>query len=103
MATGPDREQSWRPARDHRKPNSVPTLESPSLYVEEPRPEERALCARLGGRPQARPCPWPSFETPCSHGSQDEVRGFDHREPATSTLKPKSIAPRPRLFARSVR
>src|SRR5215475_5037002 len=49
-----------------------------------PRPEERAPelvegCARLEGRPQARSCPWPSFETAARRARppQDEVRDFD--------------------------
>src|ERR1700746_699090 len=37
-------------------------------------------CARLEGRPQARSCPRPSFETAARRARppQDEVRGLDH-------------------------
>src|SRR5258707_11372195 len=51
--------------------------------IHQPRPEERAPelvegCARLEGRPQARSCPRPSFETAARRARppQDEVRGF---------------------------
>ena len=47
--------------------------------IAQPRPEERA-CARLEGRPQARSCQRPSFETLGAHAArrapQDEVGGF---------------------------
>src|SRR5467141_2898810 len=56
----------------------------PTLESYQPRPEERTPelvegCARLKGRPQARSCPWPSFETAArsARPPQDEVRGFE--------------------------
>src|SRR5258708_17413143 len=33
--------------------------------IHQPRPEEPTAGRRLEGRPRARPCQWPSFETPC--------------------------------------
>src|SRR6516165_7351298 len=43
--------------------------------IHQPRPEERASCARLEGRPQARSRQRPSFETRAKRRApQDEVR-----------------------------